>query len=538
MEKENESDKQFELLSSEKRENKAKMIKLLNKLKTAVDKERALLINEDAKNLPILYNIIKYNLQDLKNVLDANYKLERFCVMIYEILFIDSTSFNFEDFENKSNAFELVLNIIKDDDSRIDEEGKYVKEVLEKKQVWTPFIKYIYGKLPPFTFIFCLFVKYFKNNEQIIRFLIDLIQAIKSYTIEVKFNLKDLKNMNENNIAQDFLEIFLNTNYFKLVYENNHILAELLSEEEKAKVLEEVEVNKFLNEINEDLIREKPNIRNERKSDNYYINNIKDKSINDKETDQKKTNENQEIKNDLKSKTKIENKNTEAPKKEGENKHKNNKDANPLSQHKEELKIENGNIIEQIQKLQLEMSEMKKKNEAQEYIIKDMNKRISNQNNMIKELKKENKFQNNTILRNKQNQIKSQQIIRETYNEFSKRLSDVESDLNMIKSRDAIKSFIDYFYNGFRLNGDNDYRDKAIKILEKLNKYNDFNKYDPILGNTLRFLLRKGAEKIYKGNDLAHEINSSEGWLLQLFETIEPNMKYGNIVKKLLYEIR
>ena len=184
------------------------------------------------------------------------------------------------------------------------------------------------------------------------------------------------------------------------------------------------------------------------------------------------------------------------------------------------------------------MSEMKKKNEAQEYIIKDMNKRISNQNNMIKELKKENKFQNNTILRNKQNQIKSQQIIRETYNEFSKRLSDVESDLNMIKSRDAIKSFIDYFYNGFRLNGDNDYRDKAIKILEKLNKYNDFNKYDPILGNTLRFLLRKGAEKIYKGNDLAHEINSSEGWLLQLFETIEPNMKYGNIVKKLLYEIR
>ena len=471
-------------------------------------------------------------MQDLKNVLIENYSLKHFCVMIYEILFIDSTSFNFEDFKNKSNAFELVLNVLNDDLSRIDEEGKYVREVLEEKQVWASFIKYIYEKFPGFTLIFCLFVKYFKNNEQIIRFLIDLIQAIKSYTIEVKFNLKDLNNMNENNIAQDFLNILDNADYFKLVYENEHIIAELLSEEEKAKVLEEIEVNKFLNEINEDLIREKPNILNERKS------------------------ENQEIKNDSKSKTKNKNKIIEAPKKEDENKHKNNKDEKQLNQDKEEVN-DNKSIIEQIQKLQLEMSKIKKKNETQEDIIKNMNNRIEEQNNrieeqnnrieeqnnrieeqnnMIKGLKKENKLQNNTILRNKQNQIKSQQIIRDTYHEFSKRLSDVESDLNMIKSRDAVKSFINYFYNGFRLNGDYDYRDKAAKILEKLNKYNDFNKYDPILGNTLRCLLRKGAEKIYKGNDLAHEINSSEEWLFQLFNTIEPNMKYGNIVKKLLEE--
>ena len=85
----------------------------MNKLKIAVDNEHALLIKEDSKNLP------------------------------YEILFIDSKSFNFEDFKNKSNGFELVLNIINDDTSRIDNEEKYVKEVLEKKEVWTYFINYI-----------------------------------------------------------------------------------------------------------------------------------------------------------------------------------------------------------------------------------------------------------------------------------------------------------------------------------------------------------------------------------------------------------
>ena len=159
MEKDIESDKLFELLTSEKRENKAKLIEFLNKLKIAVDNEHALLIKEDAKNLPIFYNIIKYNLQDLKDVLNENYSLEHFCVMIYEILFIDSKSFNFEDFKNKSNGFELVLNIINDDTSRIDDEEKYVKEVLEKKEVWASFINYISKTLPGFTLIFCLFVK-------------------------------------------------------------------------------------------------------------------------------------------------------------------------------------------------------------------------------------------------------------------------------------------------------------------------------------------------------------------------------------------
>ena len=42
--------------------------------------------------------------------------------MIYEILFINPTSINYDDFENKSHAFEIVLNILNDDYSRIDEE--------------------------------------------------------------------------------------------------------------------------------------------------------------------------------------------------------------------------------------------------------------------------------------------------------------------------------------------------------------------------------------------------------------------------------
>ena len=64
------------------------------------------------------------------------------------------------------------------------------------------------------------------------------------------------------------------------------------------------------------------------------------------------------------------------------------------------------------------------------------------------------------------------------------------------------------------------------------NNYNDLNKNDITLFNTLRLLIRKGADKLYKGNELAHKLNNSETWLLDLFEIIEPGGKYENIVKK------
>ena len=156
------------------------------------------------------------------------YSLKHFCLMIYELLFIGPTYFNFDNFKSKSHAFELVLNILNNDLTHLDEEKHYINDVINTKNVWKSFIDKISIKLPGFTLIFCVFIKYFQKNEQIIQFLIDFIQGLTTFSIRINFNLKDLNDMNENNIAKDFFTIFSdNTKYFELVYDNGHIIKKL-----------------------------------------------------------------------------------------------------------------------------------------------------------------------------------------------------------------------------------------------------------------------------------------------------------------------
>ena len=504
------SDEDLDKLLNEKNENLQKIIDYLNKLINLVDGEYAVFFNQTVKDNPFLYKIIKTKLEDLKSVLMEEYSLKHFCLMIYELLFIGPTYFNFDNFKSKSHAFELVLNILNNDLTHLDEEKQYINDVINTKNVWKSFIDKISIKLPGFTLIFCVFIKYFQKNEQIIQFLIDFIQGLTTFSIRINFNLKDLNDINENNIAKDFLTIFSDkTKYFELVYDNGHIIKKLLTEDEKIKAQEEEEVNIYLNEKNEDLIRKNPNILIRFKSDNHSKNDIKEKNISDEERAQKTSNENQSIKTDLKPVTKIK---LEESKKSDENKHKIEEDEGQMNLDKKESKIENGKIsndlivndnkslIEEIQNLKME--------------IKELNKIIKSHENIFSRY-------------SKYHQKKRKKI-----NALTNRLDDVEYDLNLIKSRDAIKSFIDYFYNGLGLAGEYDYRDKVSPILYCFNNYNDLNKNDITLFNTLRLLMRKGVDKLYIENDLSHKLNISEKWLLDLFEFIQPGGKYENIVKK------
>ena len=508
------SDEDLDKLLNEKNENLQKIIDYLNKLINLVDGEYAVFFNQTVKDNPFLYKIIKTKLEDLKSVLMEEYSLKHFCLMIYELLFIGPIYFNFDNFKSKSHAFELVLNILNNDLTHVDEEKQYINDVINTKNVWKSFIDKISIKLPGFTLIFCVFIKYFQKNEQIIQFLIDFIQGLTTFSIRINFNLKDLNDMNENNIAKDFLTIFSDkTKYFELVYDNGHIIKKLLTEDEKIKAQEEEEVNIYLNEKNEDLIRKNPNILIRFKSDNHSKNDIKEKNISNEERAQKTSNENQSIKTDLKPVTKIK---LEESKKSDENKHKIEEDEGQMNLDKKESKIENGKI-------------------SNDLIVNDNKSLIEEIQNLkmeIKELNKKVKLHENIFSRSKEKHNKYHQKEREKINELTKRLDEVEYNLNWIKSRDAIESFIDYFYNGLGLAGEYDYREKASQILYCFNNYNDLNKNDITLFNTLRLLMKKGADKLYIENDLSHKLNISEKWLLDLFEFIQPDGKYENIVKK------
>ena len=112
------------------------------------------------------------------------------------------------------------------------------------------------------------------------------------------------------------------------------------------------------------------------------------------------------------------------------------------------------------------------------------------------------------------------------------RLEKISTDINLIKSRSALKSFIDLFYRGFGFKGEKSYEDKFSRISEKLNEYNT-NSDDQVILNRFRFLLKESALKLKYANFEAHNIDKSKPIFPQIFKIIDSNGSYGDLEKRL-----
>ena len=66
-------------------------------------------------------------------------------------------------------------------------------------------------------------------------------------------------------------------------------------------------------------------------------------------------------------------------------------------------------------------------------------------------------------------------------------LEKLKLDLNLIKSRGAIKTFVEFFYRGYELTVAKTYEYKANKISYRLNKYYNNKSNDPNLVNQLKY---------------------------------------------------
>ena len=100
-------------------------------------------------------------------------------------------------------------------------------------------------------------------------------------------------------------------------------------------------------------------------------------------------------------------------------------------------------------------------------------------------------------------------------------LNKVQFDLNLIKSRGAIKTFIDYFYSGFNLKGAILYEEKFTQIAQELNKYNNIHTDDIDTVNKIRILLRESVAKLKDTKLNAHTFDKSKK-----LELIEDRVEY------------
>ena len=168
------------------------------------------------------------------------------------------------------------------------------------------------------------------------------------------------------------------------------------------------------------------------------------------------------------------------------------------------------------------MESLNQKNENQKKVMESQNQEIEDQKKEIKSQKKAMETQKKEIENiKKSSNLRAKNIQKKLY-DMKGRLEKISTDINLIKSRSALKSFIDFFYRGYGFKCEKSYEDKFSRISEKLNEYST-NSDDQVILNRFRFLLKELELKLKYANFETHNIDKSKPIFPQIFKIIDSN---------------
>ena len=561
-----ESNKVSTLLEEANKEAYEKNIKILaclNELKAIIEKSTAqpFEINKDDKyeseiNIRNSVSYLEESSLEINNFESINLKL-------FKLLFIPNGHLKYVDLDEKIKDYQLALKLLKNE-LKAEEKIDYIDKVIKIKKIigWKKLLKSTFVTISDLGLIIAIVLKFSKSIVEISDFLMFILKKKHFYNFEIKFDLNNLIDAHEANIAESFNNLFKNdTEYFYLDFENGNIVKKSLSAEETSKAINQTENE---NQDSKKKNKKKKNKKNKKKSEHsqeLISESIKGEDAKTTTVSQKeeKPDEKENSKKDESEKN--ETKNIEITEEEENQSEKNIINSEEISvesriisikdEEKNDLKEIVNNLINEVKEQKKELQEQKNKQEIQNKEITD----LKSTNIQIKEKAKRQEkeitdLKNTNIQINKKAKTQEKEItdlkntniqLKENYKNLNNKLvtiknklDRVELELNLIKSRGAIKTLIDFFYKGFNLKGEVLYEDKFAKIAEKLNQFNDIEKYDIVTINKIRIILKESVAKYLKSNKNAHILDKSKPILAQLFSLIEPNDNYEEVINKLV----
>ena len=524
-----ESNKVSTLLEEANKEAYEKNIKILaclNELKAIIEKSTAqpFEINKDDKyeseiNIRNSVSYLEESSLEINNFESINLKL-------FKLLFIPQGYLKYVDLDEKIKDYQLALKLLKNE-LKAEEKIDYIDKVIKIKKIigWKKLLKSTFVTISDLELIIAIVLKFSKSIVEISDFLMFILKKKHFYNFEIKFDLNNLIDAPEENIAESFNNLFKNdTEYFYLDFENGNIVKKSLSAEETSKAINQTENE---NQDSKKKNKKQKNKKNKKKSE--HSQELISESI--KGEDAKTTTVSQkEEKPDEKENSK---------KDESEKNETNNIEITEEEENQSEKNIINSEEISVESRINKIKDE--EKNDIKEIVnnlineMKEQKKELISHKKEITDLKSTNKSQEKEITDLKNTNIQLKENYKNLNNKLvtiKNKLDRVELELNLIKSRGAIKTLIDFFYKGFNLKGEVLYEDKFAKIAEKLNQFNDIEKYDIVTINKIRIILKESVAKYLKSNKNAHILDKSKPILTQLFSLIEPNDNYEEVINK------
>jgi len=554
-----ESNKVSTLLEEANKEAYEKNIKILaclNELKAIIEKSTAqpFEINKDDKyeseiNIRNSVSYLEESSLEINNFESINLKL-------FKLLFIPNGHLKYVDLDEKIKDYQLALKLLKNE-LKAEEKIDYIDKVIKIKKIigWKKLLKSTFVTISDLGLIIAIVLKFSKSIVEISDFLMFILKKKHFYNFEIKFDLNNLIDTPEENIAESFNNLFKNdTEYFYLDFENGNIVKKSLSAEETSKAINQTENE---NQDSKKKNKKKKNKKNKKKiehSQELISESIKGEDAKTTTVSQKEEKPDDKESSKKDESEKNETKNIEITEEEENQSEKNIINSEEISVESRIIKIkdeEKNDLKEIVNDLINEMKEQKKELISHKKEITD----LKSTNIQIKEKAKRQEkeitdLKNTNIQINKKAKTQEKEItdlkntniqLKENYKNLNNKLvtiknklDRVELELNLIKSRGAIKTLIDFFYKGFNLKGEVLYEDKFAKIAEKLNQFNDIEKYDIATINKIRIILKESVAKYLKSNKNAHILDKSKPILTQLFSLIEPNDNYEEVINKLV----
>ena len=536
----------LEEANKEAYEKNIKILACLNELKAIIEKSTAqpFEINKDDKyeseiNIRNSVSYLEESSLEINNFESINLKL-------FKLLFIPNGHLKYVDLDEKIKDYQLALKLLKNE-LKAEEKIDYIDKVIKIKKIigWKKLLKSTFVTISDLELIIAIVLKFSKSIVEISDFLMFILKKKHFYNFEIKFDLNNLIDAHEANIAESFNNLFKNdTEYFYLDFENGNIVKKSLSAEETSKAINQTENE---NQDSKKKNKKKKNKKNKKKiehSQELISESIKGEDAKTTTVSQKeeKPDEKENSKKDESEKN--ETKNIEITEEEENQSEKNIINSEEISvesriisikdEEKNDLKEIVNNLINEVKEQKKELQEQKNKQEIQ-------NKEITDLKSTNIQIKEKAKRQEKEITDLKNTNIQLKENYKNLNNKLvtiKNKLDRVELELNLIKSRGAIKTLIDFFYKGFNLKGEVLYEDKFAKIAEKLNQFNDIEKYDIVTINKIRIILKESVAKYLKSNKNAHILDKSKPILAQLFSLIEPNDNYEEEVINKLVSIR
>ena len=532
----------LEEANKEAYEKNIKILACLNELKAIIEKSTAqpFEINKDDKyeseiNIRNSVSYLEESSLEINNFESINLKL-------FKLLFIPNGHLKYVDLDEKIKDYQLALKLLKNE-LKAEEKIDYIDKVIKKKKIigWKKLLKSTFVTISDLGLIIAIVLKFSKSIVEISDFLMFILKKNHFDNFEIKFDLNNLIDVPEANIAESFNNLFKNdTEYFYLDFENGNIVKKSLSAEETSKAINQTENE---NQDSKKKNKKKKNKKNKKKSEHsqeLISESIKGEDAKTTTVSQKeeKPDEKENSKKDESEKN--ETKNIEITEEEENQSEKNIINSEEISvesriisikdEEKNDLKEIVNNLINEVKEQKKELQEQKNKQEIQ-------NKEITDLKSTNIQIKEKAKRQEKEITDLKNTNIQLKENYKNLNNKLvtiKNKLDRVELELNLIKSRGAIKTLIDFFYKGFNLKGEVLYEDKFAKIAEKLNQFNDIEKYDIVTINKIRIILKESVAKYLKSNKNAHILDKSKPILAQLFSLIEPNDNYEEVINKLV----